>query len=171
MGRYLIIVLLICFNSVFAQRSVFDIARNGTLEEIKALAAKNPEAINSKSAMGFTPLILACYRGNTEVAKYLIDNVKDVNYLSPEGTALASLCINYNKALVEKLLEKNADPNIRDSNGNTPLMWAAKRGNVELAKILLKYKADVSLKDTFGISAFEYAVKSNNTEMINLLKH
>lgn len=171
MGKYLIIVLLICFNSVFAQRSVFDIARNGTLEEIKALAAKNPEAINSKSEMGFTPLILACYRGNTEVAKYLIDNVKDVNYLSPEGTALASLCINYNKALVEKLLEKNADPNIRDSNGNTPLMWAAKRGNVELAKILLKYKADVSLKDTFGISAFEYAVKSNNTEMINLLKH
>jgi ankyrin repeat protein len=53
-----------------------------------------------------SPLILACYRGNTEVAKYLIDNVKDLNYVSPEGTALSSLCINYNKELVKKCCPK-----------------------------------------------------------------
>jgi FOG: Ankyrin repeat len=168
---FTIILLLMIFGLGFSQtKNVFDIARSGTLEEMKTLVSQNPDIINSKNERGFTPLILACYRGNTEVAKYLIDNVKDLNYVSPEGTALSSLCINYNKELVEKMLSKNADPNLPDSNGNTALMWAVKRGNIELAKILLDNKADKTVKDSMGISAFEYAIKSNNNDMINLLK-
>lgn len=160
------------FGLGFSQtKNVFDIARSGTLDEMKTLVSQNPDIINSKNERGFTPLILACYRGNTEVAKYLIDNVKDLNYVSQEGTALSSLCINYNKELVEKMLSKNANPNIQDSFGNTPLLWAVKRNNMELVSILLKNKADVNIKDSMGVSAFEYALKSNNNELINLLKH
>ena len=153
------------------QKDVFDVARNGTVQEMESLMKQNSDVINSVNQMGFTPLILACYRGNVEVAKYLIDKAKDINYNSPEGTALSSLCINYNKELVEKLLAKNADPNIQDSHGNTPLLWAVKRSNLELVSLLLKNKADINMKDSVGISAFEYAIKSNNKELINLLKH
>ncbi len=160
------------FGLSFSQsKNVFDVARSGTLDEMKALVSQNPDIINSKNERSFTPLILACYRGNTEVAKYLIDNVKDLNYVSQEGTALSSLCINYNKELVEKMLSKNANPNIQDSFGNTPLLWAVKRNNLELVSILLKNKADINIKDSMGVSAFEYALKSNNNELINLLKH
>jgi len=172
MKKYLIIILISIFGLSFSQtKNVFDIARSGTLDEMKTLVSQNPDIINSKNERGFTPLILACYRGNTEVAKYLIDNVKDLNYLSQEGTALSSLCINYNKELVEKILAKNADPNIQDSFGNTPLLWAVKRNNLELVSILLKNKADINMNDSMGVSAFEYALKSNNNELINLLKH
>ncbi|WP_379968635.1 ankyrin repeat domain-containing protein [Epilithonimonas sp. UC225_85] len=172
MKKHLFLLFLILGNLCFAQdKNVFDIARSGTVQEIEALAKQNPDVLNSVNQMGFSPLILACYRGNVEVAKYLIEHTKDINYLSPEGTALASLCINYNKELVEKLLAKKADPNIQDSQGNTPLLWAVKRNNIELISLLLKNKADINIKDSMGISAFEYAIKSNNTELINLLKH
>lgn len=172
MKKYLFLLFAIIGIFSFSQdKNVFDIARNGTVQEMEALIKQNPEILNSVNQMGFTPLILACYRGNVEVAKYLINNTKDLNYNSPEGTALSSLCINYNKELVEKILAKGADPNIQDSHGNTPLLWAVKRNNLELVSLLLKNKADINMKDSMGISAFEYAIKSNNKELINLLKH
>lgn len=152
-------------------KSVFDIARSGTLEELKDLMKKNPNVINETNERGFSTLILACYRGNTEVADFLIDHVKDVNYKSDEGTALAGLSIQYNKDLVEHLLKKNANPNIADATGTTPLFWAVKAGNKELVELLLQYKADKTMKDSAGMTPFEYALKTDNKEVINLLKN
>jgi len=170
----LIISIFLGFLSVSAQekaKSVFDIARSGTIAELKDLMKKNPDIINQTNERGFSTLILACYRGNTEVADFLIDNVKDLNYKSQEGTALAGLSIRYNKDLVKHLLKKNADPNIADSTGTTPLFWAVKSGNKELVEILLSYKADKTKKDSMGMTPFEYALQTNNTEIINLLKN
>lgn len=174
--KKLIIILSIFLGLTitFAQektKSIFDVARTGTVEEVKELIKQNPDVINQTNESGFTPLILACYRGNVEVAKFLIDNVKDINYRSGDGTALSGLAVKYNKDLVEYLLKKNANPNIPDANGVTPLFWAVKFGNKELTEILLKYKADKTIKDSQGMTPFEYALQTNNKEIINLLKN
>lgn len=152
-------------------KSIFDIARTGTVAEVKELMKQDPDIVNTTNENGFSPLILACYRGNTEVAKFLMDNVKDINYKSEEGTALAGLSVKYNKDLTAYLLSKNADPNITDSNGATPLFWAVKFGNKELIELLLKHKADKSKKDSMGMTPFEYALQNSNKEIINLLKN
>ncbi|WP_262149211.1 ankyrin repeat domain-containing protein [Chryseobacterium foetidum] len=152
-------------------KSVFDIARSGTVAELKDLMKTNPDIINQTNENGFSPLILACYRGNTEVADFLIDNVKDLDYKSQDGTALAGLSVRYNKNLVEHLLKKNANPNIADSTGTTPLFWAVKSGNKELVGLLLQYKADRTKKDSMGMTPFEYALKADNKEIIKLLKN
>ena len=168
------IVFLFSLSKLSAQsitKSVFDIARNGTVAELKELMNNNPDIINKINENGFSPLILACYRGNMDVADFLIDNVKELNYKSQEGTALAGLCIRYNKDLVEHLLKKNADPNIPDGTGTTPLFWAVKSGNKELVELLLQYKADKTMKDSAGMTPFEYALKTNNKEIINILKN
>lgn len=163
--------LLFLFFFVFgSSQDVFDIARKGTLAELKELIKTNKELINEADSNSFSPLILACYYKNTEVAEFLIENVKDVNYLSNQGTALAGLCINYDKNLVIKLLQKSANPNIKDNNGVTPLIWAVKMGNAELVKILLQYGADKSLADNYNKTAFEYALEFNKTEIIQILK-
>ncbi|HCA08148.1 ankyrin repeat domain-containing protein [Chryseobacterium sp.] len=170
----LIIGIFLSFSVASAQekaKSIFDIARTGTLAEVKDLMKQDPDIINKTNENGFSPLILACYRGNTEVAKFLMDNVKDVNYKSQEGTALAGLSVKYNKELTTYLLSKNADPNIADSTGATPLFWAVKFGNKELIELLLKHKADKSKKDSMGMTPFEYALQTNNKEIINLLKN
>ncbi|SDJ55100.1 ankyrin repeat domain-containing protein [Chryseobacterium jejuense] len=172
--RNLIIALSVFLGSfLWAQekaKSIFDIARSGTVSEVKELMKQNPDIINQTNENGFSPLILACYRGNVEVAEFLIDHVKNVNYKSKEGTALAGLSVKYNKKLVEDLLKKNADPNIADDTGSTPLFWAVKFGNKELIELLLKYKADKSIKDSMGMTPFEYALQTHKEEIINILK-
>lgn len=152
-------------------KSIFDLARTGTVAEVKDLMKQNPDIINQTNENGFSPLILACYKGNVEVAEFLMDHVKDVNYKSQEGTALAGLSVKYNKTLAEHLLRKNADPNIADATGTTPLFWAVKFGNKELTELLLKHEADKSIKDSQGMTPFEYALQTKNTEIINLLKN
>lgn len=169
-----IISIFLSFSAISAQekaKSIFDIARTGTVGEVKDLMKQDPDIINKTNENGFSPLILACYRGNTEVAKFLMDHVKDINYKSQEGTALAGLSVKYNKELTTYLLSKNADPNITDATGATPLFWAVKFGNKELIELLLKHKADKSRKDSMGMTPFEYALQTNNKDIINLLKN
>ncbi|MEJ5105807.1 ankyrin repeat domain-containing protein [Chryseobacterium sp. MYb328] len=173
--RTLIVALSMFLGSLLlAQektKSIFDIARSGTVSEVKELMKTNPDIINQTNDGGFSPLILACYRGNIEVAEFLIDHVKDVNYKSKEGTALAGLSVKYNKKLVEDLLKKKADPNIADTTGATPLFWAVKFGNKELIELLLQYKADKSIKDSMGMTPFEYALQTHKEDIINILKN
>lgn len=173
--RNIILVLGLFLSSFISaqekSKSIFDVARSGTVAEVQELMKQNPDVINQVNENGFSPLILACYRGNTDVADFLIENVKDVNYKSREGTALAGLAIKYNKDLVEHLLKKKADPNIADETGYTPLFWAVKSGNKDLVEQLLKYKADKTKKDSMGMTPFEYALQTNNREIINLLKN
>ncbi len=170
----LFLSLFLSMSFVSAQekaKSIYDIARSGTVAEVQELMKQNPDIINQTNDSGFSPLILACYRGNVEVAKFLMDHVKDINYKSREGTALSGLSVKYNRELVEYFLSKGANPNIADASGATPLFWAVKFGNREMTELLLKHKADKTIKDAQGMTPFEYALQTNNKEIINLLKN
>lgn len=162
--------LLVSLSVTSQTKNAFDIARTGTAAEMHELMKSDPDALNNADSRGFTPLILACYRGNVEVAKFLIENVKDLNYKSPEGTALAALSINYHPELTEMLLRNNADPDIADSNGTTPLIWAVKQGNEDLVALLIKYGAKKDKADNLGVTPFEYAMQIKKPNIINLLK-
>lgn len=168
-----ILLLTICSLSGYGQNSdknIFDIARSGSLTELNALTEKDPKAINEIDSRGYTALILACYRGNIPVALHLIDHADNINHVSAQGTALATMTVHYNKDLTLKLLEKGANPNLADQNGETPLFLAVKSGNEELVRILLDHKADATIKDNQQKTVFEYAIESNNKAIINLLK-
>lgn len=152
-------------------KDVFDVARSGSIEEMKALVQKNKDTVNAINHGGFTPLILACYRGNSPVAEYLAKTVKDVNYNSSSGTALAAATVKGNIALVKVLLENKANPNIADAMGMTPLLYATQFENKEIMALLIKYKADKKQSNKEGKSAMDYAVFTKNEEVIKLLKN
>ena len=52
----------------------------------------------------------------------------------------------------------------------TPLMEAAKLGNLKMVDFLLSYGADKSLKDTGGKTACDYAIENGHTELAEILK-
>lgn len=171
MKKLVLLTMLLFFSISNAQdKTVFDVARNGTLSEIQNLNKSNPDLINSLNENKTSPLILACYRGNLEVAQFLIENVKDINYNSDMGTALMAATYKNQPQLVKLLLEKKANPNATDANGITALSLAVQFKNTELVKMLLDYKADKTIKDKKGKTAFEYAVFSQNEPIINLFK-
>src|SRR4029079_1399989 len=48
-----------------------------------------------------------------------------------------------NPRVVEQLLAKGADPNVRAARGQTALMWAVAQEHPEVVKVLLAHGADV----------------------------
>ncbi|MCY1240479.1 Ankyrin repeats (3 copies) [compost metagenome] len=166
----LFIFLLFLSLNAFSQKDIFNAARTGTVDEVKALMKVNPGCINELSPEGYSPLILACYRGNIEVAQFLMQQVKDINTASGMGTALMAATVKGNVEIVKKLLENKADPNIRDSNGTTALIYAAIFKKYEIADFLIKAKADPAIKDNRGNSAIDYAVLANDDKLIQILK-
>lgn len=170
MKKLLILFLFTSALAVAQGKDVFDTARAGSVEEMKALEAKSKDTINAKNAMGFTPIILAVYRGNVPVAEYLAPRVNNINYNSSNGTALAAAAIKGQVALCELLLKNGADPNLADSNGATPLVYAVQFENKELVALLLQYKADKLYKDNEGKTPYDHAIFGNNQEIINMLK-
>ncbi len=66
-------------------------------------------------------------------------SVDDVNARDRLGNPLIALAAKLNHAeLVEKLLDKGADPRIKDIDGNTALDWANHHNNKEMFNILYK---------------------------------
>ncbi len=166
-----IVTLLLCtsFGSLSAQ-DVFSVARTGTKSDMQRIVAQKATAVNERNESGFTPLILAVYRSNNEVAKFLVDSGADVNASSGMGTALMAAIVKGNTEMALYLLDHKADPNLKDDKGMTALMYAAMFRSASLIKPLLAKGADKTAKDVQGKTAFEYAVFSGDEATINLLK-
>ncbi|MEO8235094.1 MAG: ankyrin repeat domain-containing protein [Flavobacterium sp.] len=157
-------------NFTFAQtKSVFDISRNGTLEDIKSLYDNNPNDINSFDQNKNSTLVLACYKGNEEVAFFLIDHVKDLNYNSGIGSALMAAVMSGKIEIVKKLIEAKANLNLFDTQGKTALIYATFFNKNEIAKVLMNAGANTRIKDIDSRVALDYANFNKNTELIILL--
>lgn len=158
-------------STVYGQElTCFDVARKGNLVDIKSLFDKDKSIVNSIDTKGSSMLILACYRGNDDVANFLIDNNADINYSSKNGTPLMACVVKGEFELLDKLLTKGANPDLTDDNGMTALMLAVQFNNPEMVKKLLNANANKELKCKNNKTAFEYAVLSDNDQIINLLK-
>jgi hypothetical protein len=67
------------------------------------------------------------------------------------------------------LLQNGADPNIRDKEGNTPLILAAQAGFFEGVRLMLAGKASVDLVNARGQSALFKAVEARDVQSVRLL--
>lgn len=135
MNRVYPILFLFFCCSIYAQRNIYSIAKNGTVEELKEMTIKDVDCIDKPNDFGFTPLILACYKGNIEVAKYLAINTKDINYQSEEGTALMAAVMNGNLELIQFLIDNKSDVNGVNKYGISSLMLAIQFKKLEVVKL------------------------------------
>ncbi len=56
------------------------------------------------------------------------------------------------------LLDQGIDPNVADSRGITPLMYAAEAASVAQMRILIQHGADVNARNTFGSTALMWSL-------------
>ncbi len=128
--------------------------------------------INEKTNAGWTALTFAVSEGDVESAKLLINADAKVGVLDlkqPKSSILWELAGN-NPALLYLLTGKTVDINKKDSDGCTPLMKAADKGDVEQVKMLLKLKAKLDERNwTRDETALFSAAENNNTEIVKLL--
>ena len=76
-----------------------------------------------------------------------------------------------NLKLVKLLIDRGADVNRHDGLvKETPLHYAAKYGNVELAKLLMEAKANPKAKDFHGKTPLDLAKEGNHQDIVKLLE-
>jgi ankyrin repeat protein len=59
--------------------------------------------------------------------------------------------------------------NMPDSDGRTPLHWAAYRDNIDNMRLLISHGADVRLTDKFGLTALHIVIRWESVEAVQLL--
>jgi hypothetical protein len=122
-----------------AELDLFSAAAIGYLPEVEAYYNWKRETINRFAKDGFTPLQLACYFGQAEVALFLIEKNADIHAVSKNGLALQAIhaaVAGRNKVIVRALLDAGADVTSQQAGGFTPLMAAEQNGDVEIIEML-----------------------------------
>jgi len=163
-----LVFLIGCF-SVSAQ-DIFEAARTGNIEQIRALSKLNKDTVNAKNAGGFNPLMIACYRGQTAAAKELVNLGANINQVSNEGTALLAAVYQNNTDLALFLIKKKATLNAQGPDGNSALMYAVMNQNASIVKALVKKKADKKLKNLDGQTAYSLALSLDDKGIQELVK-
>lgn len=118
---------------------LYNAVKNGQGYRVRALLQISPYLIVNDRLM-LLPIAVEC--NDLEIVKLLVEGGININELNKEE--VTALCIaakhSYND-IVDYLLDHNADPNIDDKCGLTPLYYYAAAGNVDMVKNLLKHKA------------------------------
>lgn len=115
----------------------------------------------------------------SHVLKHLLEKGASVNVKGSDDRAALLLLACWNGVkhpwiltTSELLLKHGADIETIDSNGRTPLMWAATNGNAELAEMLLECNADPRVGNNRGRTALHLAAENNQLQVVRqLLKH
>lgn len=129
------------------ERSPLSLAVLGSREAAVELLIKNGARLNQEDAAGFTPLRRAVWNDCTPIAMMLLNagaRVVQSHYL------LHAAARSNNPEMVKALHEAGALLNIRDDQGNTPLMVACSRKNLTVARYLLKNGEFFSLCNLFS---------------------
>ncbi|MDR2192516.1 MAG: ankyrin repeat domain-containing protein [Endomicrobium sp.] len=117
---------------------------------------------------GMTPLMLAVYKGEFEMAKTLIENGADVDAFTLSGlTPLCFAAIVKDAKTAKYLIEKGADINLKNEKGQSPLLFASSNNDFDMVKLLVENGADISVKDKKGVSAHKI---TKSKEIQNYLK-
>lgn len=153
--------------------------KSGNIEIVKLILSQN----NIKSILdvpdhnGITPSLMAVDRAlnrhHIEFVQLLAEKGANFNIQMKTGlTPLYWAVDNEDQALTELLLSLDNYKEFietQNSDGNTPLMNAFLRGNVELAELLIKKGANIKIQDKEGNSLINIAVSLNNDKLLQLL--
>jgi ankyrin repeat protein len=138
-------------------------AARGDLEIVNLLVRRGAD-VNVKDKRQYTALFHAIEAMYDDVALVLMSQPSlDPNVQGKNGTtALISYVWQDRKDAVEKLLERGANVNAQDADGDAPLHGAAQNGNVEILNLLLDKGADPNVKNRLGGTPLMWAAVFGN---------
>ena len=117
---------------------------------------------------GHTALWHAVMRGHTIIADLLL---KAGAKIAPDAWLLDAANNDVQtRETVQYLVAHGANLEIRDQQGDTPLLIAIRRGNHKLVRHLLDAGADATVKDARGRSALTIAKGTGLQDIVGLLK-
>lgn len=152
---------------------VFEAATLGNAARLRELLDRDPQQVNAWSPDGFTALHLACFFGQEQSARELLERGAD-----PASVAQNPMCVQplhsaaagRQVGIVSLLLERGAPVNARQHLGWTALHEAANQGNREMAEILLRHGADPAMGNDEGKTSADVAAERGHAELVRLFE-
>jgi ankyrin repeat protein len=124
--------------------------------------------VNATAANATTPLMRAALKGDLEMAKAILAAGGTVAALNSDGNnALWLACVEKHIPMIDWLIDAGIDPDNRNDNGATALMYAASSGRTEVVAQLLARGAEIHAETLDGFSALDMAA---NIDCLNLLR-
>jgi ankyrin repeat protein len=133
---------------------------------------------NAPDDDGLRPLHVAIsqedFAESPEFVKLLLKHGADVNEwdVNHNDTPLLRACDPPNKAVAQILLEAGADPNVRRSDGESPLRLSVEAQDLDMATLLLRFGAGETVNEyggLLGLTALSLAAGNYDIPMIELL--
>ena len=116
--------------------------------------------------------LIACKNVNAEKVKRILDQNEITSKQLNKMCMLHKATRWCDVELVRRLLNFGASPNVRNQRGNrgdTPLILAAKDGELEIVKVLLNFGAKVNVSDCIGLTPIFYAAENSHFEIVREL--
>ena len=94
----------------------------------------------------------------------------DSHYIIEGATPLIFAIFYRDLGIMKYLLDKGADPYIKNENGRNSFLWACGVGNVDVIKMLVEFDSDlVNSLNVYGSNVLHIAAGSNNVEVFEYL--
>lgn len=139
---------------MMALRSLYDKDKRGRIQD----------QLRRGAILSNKPAPEPCITGNPSLFERALEG-RDFTPLSAQDKQLLRAIFFGNHASADDALSKGANPNVRDASsahstllgmdnprlfGDTGLMMATKKGDIEMVRLLIKFKADVNLDFAYG---------------------
>ena len=151
-----------------AEPALLATLREGSLKSFEVLAKHPKVNLNVRNAHGESALMLLSLKGQLPLAKLLISREADINH--PGWTALHYAATGGHADIIQLLLDQSAYIDAESPNGSTPLMMAARYGNLKSVQLLIEEGADVLIKNQLGLSALDFAKQGNRSDTVAALE-
>ena len=163
----LIWIFIFHFKSILNAQSVFDLARSGSAQQMEKYLRKHPDHLNLSSEHGATPLLLATYRGNHEVAEVLLQAGADPNQCFKEGAPIYGVIFKGDAAMLDLLIKKGVDVNqvCQLEELGYPIHLAINLLRFEQIKQLLMAGVRLDVRDAQGRTIQDLLLLHQNPEL------
>jgi uncharacterized protein len=159
---------------IASKKTTFDIFEAAALGRLDLLKTdfRDASILNSYSQDGFTALHFACFFGQPEAARLLLEGGARADAVAANPMQVmplhsAASARNLEAALL--LLEHGAPVNARQHGGWAPIHAAAQNGDRPMVELLLKYHADPNLANDQGKTPAIVAGENGHAEIAALL--
>ncbi|KAJ5700867.1 hypothetical protein N7493_011913 [Penicillium malachiteum] len=164
-------------------------ARKGQRDVVKLLLEAKAD-VHLVDNSRRTPLSHAVFRGDFDIVKLLLETEAYVNASDCVGQTPLSYAAAYDQSdvmaswfdagaglpaesdyseIVELLIEKGADVELRDKDQDTPLLLAVRHGCFNVVKLILDFGAELDVKDKYQHTLLSLVAARGYSEIMRIL--